>query len=131
MRFFIVLIALAILAFSTFVASTPTNQERGEGSSRVPSVSDNQNQKRGEGSSRVPSVNDNKKREEEEATSNWKRGDPIDRVQSAVSSNKKRSLLERQNNKCPNGYHWCYDKYGGCCPNYSVCSYPNTCTSKC
>ncbi|CAG8717465.1 674_t:CDS:2 [Rhizophagus irregularis] len=108
MRFFIVLIALAILAFSTFVASTPTNQERGEGSSRVPSVSDNQNQKRGEGSR-----------------------DPIDRVQSAVSSNKKRSLLERQNNKCPNGYHWCYDKYGGCCPNYSVCSYPNTCTSKC
>ncbi|CAB4393510.1 unnamed protein product [Rhizophagus irregularis] len=129
MRFFIVLLALAILAFSTFVASTPTNhQERGESSNRVPSVSDNQ--KRGEGSTRVPSVDDNQKRDEE-ATSNWKRGDPIDRVKPAVSSNKKRSLLERQSNKCSYGYHWCYDAYGGCCPNYSVCSQPNTCTSKC
>ncbi|CAB4436779.1 unnamed protein product [Rhizophagus irregularis] len=124
MKFSIVLLVLAILAFSTFVASTPA---KGDPSDRVPSVVDNQ--KRGDDISNIPSVSDNQKRDEVPTTI-WKRGDPIDRVPHS-SSNKKRSLVERQNNKCLYGYHFCYDKYGGCCPNYSVCSYPNKCTSKC
>ncbi|GBB89047.1 hypothetical protein RclHR1_01570019 [Rhizophagus clarus] len=112
MRFFILLLALAIVAFSTFATATPTDQKRG-----------------GE-ISRVPKVNDNQKRDVvDEPITNWKRGDSMSRVPSAFMD--KKSLVGRQANKCSSGYHWCYDSYGGCCPNNSVCSYPDTCTPNC
>ncbi|GBB89049.1 hypothetical protein RclHR1_01570021 [Rhizophagus clarus] len=113
MKFFILLLALAIVAFSTFVVATPTNQER---DGKI---------------SRIPSANDNQKRDDavDGPINNWKRGDPISRVPTAFKV--KKSLIERQSNKCAIGYHYCNDAYGGCCPNYSICSYPDTCTTSC
>nr|AMJ52421.1 hypothetical protein [Rhizophagus clarus] len=113
MKFFILLLALAIVAFSTFVVATPTNQERGDKISRIPPANDNQK--------RDDSVDG--------SINNWKRGDPISRVPAAFKV--KKSLVERQSSKCPIGYYYCNDAYGGCCPNNSVCQYPKYCYSTC
>ncbi|GBB89048.1 hypothetical protein RclHR1_01570020 [Rhizophagus clarus] len=113
MRFFILILALAIVTFSTFVATTPTNQERDDKISRVPSANDNQK--------RSDAVDGPIK--------NWKRGDPISRIPSVFKD--KKSLVGRQDSSCPTGYHWCYDSYGGCCPNYTICYEPNSCVSSC
>jgi hypothetical protein len=110
MRLFISILALAIVAFSTFVTATSTEKKGDDKISRVPSATNNQ-------------------KRDNTPTSNWKRGDPISRVPMAF--NNKRSLVERQSN-CLYGYHYCYDNYGGCCPNYSVCSTTSdTCISTC
>jgi hypothetical protein len=115
MKFFTLLLALAIVAFSTFVAATPAKQEKGSGHI-----------------SRVPSAIDNQKRDGA-STSNWKRGDDISRV-GETKDNKdnknKRSLTERQA-KCPYGYHWCNDIYGGCCPNNTICAANYKCIVHC
>jgi hypothetical protein len=92
MRLFILILALAIVAFST-VAAAPTEEKKGYKINRVPSATNNQ-------------------KRDCASTSNWKRGDPICGVPTAF--NNKRSLMERQSN-CLYEYHYCYDNYGGCC----------------
>ncbi|CAB4393505.1 hypothetical protein RhiirA5_382434 [Rhizophagus irregularis] len=111
MKFFTFFLALAIVAFSTFVAATPANQERGGDISRIPSANDNQ-------------------KRDDVSTSDWKRGDDISRVGATKDNKNKRSLVGRQS-KCPYGYHWCNDIYGGCCPNNTICTSNNKCASSC
>ncbi|RGB41353.1 hypothetical protein C1646_663067 [Rhizophagus diaphanus] len=135
MKFFTLLLALAIVAFSTFVAATPANQEKSGRLSKAPSANDNQKRdgastsiwKRGDEVSRVGETKDNKNKR---SLAERQSSDEISRVGETKNNKNKRSLTERQS-KCPYGYHWCNDAYGGCCPNNTICSANYKCIIHC